>query len=131
MEENKLIKNFITISFIMIAIHSLGMLYQFIVQAPIFAIIIKLIYIILFSILLITLYKKKQIAPFIGILLAVTTFIISIKYLELLNIVIAGIIAYYSYKLYYMNNTKKIYKNINTQKNITNNQKAKIKNKVL
>ena len=131
MEEKKLIKNFITISFIMIAIHFLGMIYQFIVQAPIFAIIIKLTYIILFSILIIALYKKKQIAPFIGILLAITTFIISIKYLELLNIAIAGIIAYYSYKLYYMNNTKKLYKDINIQKKINTKQNQKIKKNVL
>lgn len=101
MKDTKVIvKNLKLISFIMIVIHFLGLIYQLFTAASILAIIIKCIYILLFTLFILTLNKKVKIAPFIGIAISTITILISIKYIDLASILVSLIIAYYSYKLF-------------------------------
>lgn len=123
MEINIIVKNLKIISFIMIIIHFLGIIYQLYTQATIFAIIIKISYIIMFLALILTLNKAKKLAPFIGFVLSTLSIILSFIYLDISNILIAIFIVYNSYILFIT------FRNNNEYKKSKSKQKPKPKQK--
>lgn len=94
MKSEKIIKNLIIISYIMIAIYMGGLIYQFITHATALAKVIKITDIIMFLIFIFTLKKKGPVAPIIGLIIAMVNFVISIIYLDFISIVICILIAY-------------------------------------
>lgn len=132
MEINTIVKNLKIISFIMIIIHFLGLIYQLYTQATIFAIIIKISYIIMFLALIITLNKKQKIAPFIGFVLSTISIILSLIYLDISNILVSIFIAYNSYILFITFRNNNEYKGLiqKSNKNKNSNNKKKKKNKI-
>jgi uncharacterized membrane protein YfcA len=123
LEINIIVKNLKIISFIMIIIHFLGIIYQLYTQATIFAIIIKISYIIMFLALILTLNKAKKLAPFIGFVLSTLSIILSFIYLDISNILIAIFIVYNSYILFIT------FRNNNEYKKSKSKQKPKPKQK--
>lgn len=94
------IKELTIISFAMILIHAVGMVYQIITNASLLAVSLKGLYILFYATFIFLLRKKVKIAPYFAYIMSLITIIISIIYFDLLNIVIAIIISIYSTKLY-------------------------------
>lgn len=111
-------------SLIMILIHILGCVYQLITKAPIWAIILKIIYIVLFTILIIKLSKRDNFAKITTILLFIMSIISIFVSHDFLSILV---IIYISYNLYLSyGNTVTIQKKETNKKSTKN---TKIKNK--
>lgn len=100
MKEQQLIKNLTLISVIMIVIHFIGIIYQLFISETITAIIIKLLYILLFTTLIIMLYKKNILATLISIIITIYSIILSTIYFDFLSVLVSLVLLYYSYHFY-------------------------------
>lgn len=97
--DNKYKKNISFICLIMIVIHLGGLLYQIITKASLFAICIKLLFISMLALLLLSAFKFTKIAPLIAFISSGIIIIVSAIYMDFLSIIVAIITILYSLKL--------------------------------
>ena len=105
--ENNLTKDISIISVIMILINICGIIYQIITKANLFPIIMKIVYISLFTIILFFIYKKSKYTSYICFLTSIVICVYSGMNFDFLSVVIAIVLFIYAYKYLY------IKKNIN------------------
>lgn len=124
------IKNLSLISLIMILIHLAGLTYQFVTKAALFAIILKISYILMFVIFLFNLLKRSKYTYLIGILMSCVIIIISGMYMDFLSVLVSILIIYYCYSLKFENFDYNQLKQNFSKEDIKDIKKAtKLKNK--
>lgn len=92
-------KNLFFICIFMILIHFAGLIYQIITKSTFLAISLKLIFIVIFILFLISLILKLKFAHIIGIISSAIIIAISAIYMDFLSILIALLVFYYSLNL--------------------------------
>lgn len=97
--KEKYTKNLSLICLIMILINSAGLTYQIITKASILAVCLKILYLAMFSIFLLSVIKYKKISYLVGIISSCIIIIISSIYMDFLSIAVAILIIYYLYNL--------------------------------
>lgn len=100
MKETQLIKNVTLISTIMLIIHFIGIIYQLFMGESIPPILLKLVYVFLFTTLIIMTYKKHKLFIIISILITIYSIILATMYFDFFSILISIVLLYYSYNLY-------------------------------